>query len=199
MMDKIKKFLAFVKDWHRELDRPKKPEWAIPEDTIQARLENVISPIVLHVLLMWATTLVMHALLVLVRPESGPSGWWAAWFCGNGILWMMIGVLLLVVGGIHMCFDYIVFGPESDEYCDYSDYLSFWRGWIGGIFSRPLSLAAAWPIYWVKLRRYRREMQAYIAKSTKAEQVIEDLQRPDAEEIFAGIEDTKMLEALLRN
>jgi hypothetical protein len=192
MNAKIYRFKTFVWKWLRNLKEPKKPGIDVP-DTVLGRLESVISPIAIALvyIVMLSTPIIAHA----TRLNGPEVGLVAGGIFGVLVAILLFGILWLIVLGVVRVGDYIIRGNE----CDDGD---GWNDWMTEVFAnaitRPISWIIAISASIPKLRRYRREVQSYIASRAKAESVLDDLDRPDAEELFSGIEDVTMLEGLLR-
>lgn len=190
-MTKIGEFKQFTRKWIGNIREPRRPEIELA-DTIWGRIESFIAPLVL----VWPYVgLVFNPIWAQVGKVN--SDWVAllVWplCCMGMLIATLVGFLLT-----SLCIrigDYIIRGDKSDSFEDWLDPVA---EFIASAVTRPISWAIAIWGNTAKMVRFRRECKAYLNSKVKAESVWSDLHRPDAEDLFAGIDDTTMLEGLLR-
>lgn len=193
MSQKIDAFKDFVREWRRNLREPRRPEMEI-SDTLWGRIEAVCFGLISILLWIWLFG------SLLIKPSSArfdtPDVLIVVYILGAliSVLAAMIGFPILL--GLSRGIDWIIRGSDSGDVYDWIDML---LEFIIGLTTRPISWANAIIGNMSKLRRYRREMQSYIRSKIKADDIWADLGRPDAGDIFSGIDDIAMLERILRN
>lgn len=195
MSQKISEFKALLDKCLLELKFPEVPipKLSDPDTNIWSRLEKVVAPIATIAALLIATPGVVYA----VAPHAGSieKFWPIMMIVGQFFLWSGITAIGVVYSWLRQVIEYITDPPTFYFFILWEEY---WEG-VGLVFTRPVSLVLCLPAYAIKLRRFRREVQVYKAKLIKIIKVQNDLSRPDAEDLFSGIEDLKMFESYLNN
>lgn len=194
MSEKITQFMTFVSRWIQGLRAPGAPEIDVP-DTIMGRIERAAFMVLsilgfISIPAGWITGAFLR-----YNPTRIPESIVFGWLLGVLAAFVAALVILFSVAGFICIGDYIVRGDDSDDMEDWMDPIG---KFIVEAATRPVSWIYALIAHVPQLRRYRRETQAYLAAKLKAESVWADLNRPDAEDLFAGIDDLSMLEGLLR-
>lgn len=158
--------------WGGALPLPEKTK----EDTILSRLEKTVLSIGIPLFFLLKTVEVLN--------PGADIPLLLVWFFSLILLFVGSILLSVITISIATLVDWIVRGDGRDEWEEWGDTIFTF---LWNILLAPISSFLAHHKYKESLKKYYARKEAYKAVYDKCVRLIEDIKRPDAEEIFADI------------